>query len=325
MILAVGGGIGDPERAGEYLLTGTWSQAYGSPAMPVDGDPAGHRHDGRPGVGCLGLGEGGPGRCPGACRLGDPRLDRRWDHLRAHQLGRRHPRDRQQRLPRGRLLDEVAGDADAVADRRDEIIEAMSATAKPYFGDVAEMTYAELLERYVALSALGRHGRYEDGAWLDPTHRARFLALLQRAEARLNPVDSGPIATLFADPASTDDPGAAVAALVQAHPAARTALLHPADVAHFRTVARMPGKPVPFVPVLDADVRRWYQSDSLWQSHSDLYDADQVLHHPRTDRGRWDQPGRRARGRSSRPLRDHCRVGPGRRGRGRPRARRRWP
>ncbi len=39
----------------------------------------------------------------------------------------------------------------------------------------------------------------------------------------------------------------------------------------------MPGKPVPFVPVIDGDVRRWYQSDSLWQSHSDLYDADQVL------------------------------------------------
>ncbi|MCU0263725.1 MAG: DUF1729 domain-containing protein [Candidatus Nanopelagicales bacterium] len=42
-------------------------------------------------------------------------------------------------------------------------------------------------------------------------------------------------------------------------------------------MARRPGKPVPFVPVVDADVRRWYQSDSLWQSHSDLYDADQVL------------------------------------------------
>jgi fatty acid synthase len=53
--------------------------------------------------------------------------------------------------------------------------------------------------------------------------------------------------------------------------------MHPADVAHFLSVARMPGKPVPFVPVIDADVRRWYQSDSLWQSHSDLYDADQVL------------------------------------------------
>ena len=41
----------------------------------------------------------------------------------------------------GRLLDEVAGDADAVERRREEIITAMAATAKPYFGDVADMTY----------------------------------------------------------------------------------------------------------------------------------------------------------------------------------------
>jgi hypothetical protein len=40
---------------------------------------------------------------------------------------------------------------------------------------------------------------------------------------------------------------------------------------------RRPGKPVNFVPVIDADVRRWYKADSLWQSHDDRYDADAVL------------------------------------------------
>ena len=34
--LCVGGGIGTPERAAEYL-SGRWSQAYGFPNMPVDG------------------------------------------------------------------------------------------------------------------------------------------------------------------------------------------------------------------------------------------------------------------------------------------------
>ena len=34
--LCVGGGIGTPERAAEYL-SGTWSQRYGFPIMPVDG------------------------------------------------------------------------------------------------------------------------------------------------------------------------------------------------------------------------------------------------------------------------------------------------
>src|SRR5699024_924156 len=43
----------------------------------------------------------------------------------------------------GRLLDEVAGDADAVAERRDEIIAAMDGTAKPYFGDLTDMSYAQ--------------------------------------------------------------------------------------------------------------------------------------------------------------------------------------
>ena len=34
--LCVGGGIGTPERAAEYL-SGSWAEAYGFPAMPVDG------------------------------------------------------------------------------------------------------------------------------------------------------------------------------------------------------------------------------------------------------------------------------------------------
>ncbi len=42
-------------------------------------------------------------------------------------------------------------------------------------------------------------------------------------------------------------------------------------------VCARPGKPVNFVPAIDGDVRRWYKSDALWQSHDDRYDADQVL------------------------------------------------
>ncbi|MGB7982097.1 MAG: fatty acid synthase subunit beta domain-containing protein, partial [Candidatus Nanopelagicales bacterium] len=274
--LAVGGGIADPQRAGA-LLTGTWSLAHGAPKMPVDAILLGTvtmataestASDSVKAALAATPGHDGwvtRGAIAGGTTSGRSGLDADI-HFLANSAARA-----------AALLDEVAGDAAEVAARRPEIVAALAATAKPYFGDVADMTYAELLERFVALTALGRHGRYEDGAWLDPTHRARFVALLQRAEARLDPVDSGPIPTRFADPESVDDPAAALTALMQAHPAARTALLHPADVAHFLTVARMPGKPVPFVPVLDADVRRWYQSDSLWQSHSDRYDADQVL------------------------------------------------
>ena len=82
----------------------------------------------------------------------------------------------------GRLLDEVAGDADAVAERRDEIIAAMAGTAKPYFGDVGEMTYARWLHRYVEL-AIGAGDSTADtrkghSPWLDVTWRDRWAEML---------------------------------------------------------------------------------------------------------------------------------------------------
>ena len=76
----------------------------------------------------------------------------------------------------GRLLDDVAGDADAVAERRDEIIAAMADTAKPYFGDVADMTYLQWLQRYVEL-AIG------DGDSTADTKQRRF-AVARRQLAR---------------------------------------------------------------------------------------------------------------------------------------------
>ncbi len=276
VVLAVGGGIADPERAGA-LLTGTWAHVHGAATMPVDAILLGtvtmatRESAASPSVkAALAAAAGHDGWVPRGKVAGGTTSGRSGLNADIHFLDNSAARA-------ARLLDSVAGDEAAVQAQRAEIIEALAATAKPYFGDVAEMTYAGMLERFVVLTALGRNGRYEDGAWLDGTHRSRFVALLQQAEARLNPADTGRIATLFADPASVDDPVAALERLIATYPAARTALIHPADVAHFMTVARMPGKPVPFVPVIDGDVRRWYQSDSLWQSHSDLYDADQVL------------------------------------------------
>ena len=77
----------------------------------------------------------------------------------------------------------VAGDADAVAARRDEIIAAIAGTAKPYFGDIDEMTYAEWLTRYLEVSYMG--------SWVDASWARRFEQMIARTEARLNgqPVD----------------------------------------------------------------------------------------------------------------------------------------
>src|ERR1700744_980724 len=106
--------------------------------------------------------------------------------------------------------------------------------------------------------------------------------MLQRAEARLHPQDSGPIDTLFADAALLERPDEAIAALVARYPDAETVLLHPADVPFFVTLCKTLGKPVNFVPVIDKDVRRWWRSDSLWQAPAARYDTEEVCIIPAT-------------------------------------------
>ncbi|MFC9998648.1 fatty acid synthase subunit beta domain-containing protein [Nocardia sp. NPDC127526] len=295
VIVCVGGGIGTPERATEYL-TGAWSQRHGYPAMPLDGVLVGTAAmatleattapevkqllvdtPGTPDWVAAGTATGG--MASGRSQLGAD----------IHEIDNAASRT-------GRLLDEVAGDAEAVAARRAEIIEALDRTAKPYFGDVAAMTYTEWLERYVELAVgLDRRKDFDCGGdfgdaiaeatrsvWLDITWRDRFAEMMRRTESRLNPADRGEIATLFADDAEFEEPVRALCALKEAYPAADHTVLHPADVPFFVALCKTPGKPVNFVPVVDGDVRRWWRSDSLWQAHDPRYSADQVCVIPGT-------------------------------------------
>ncbi len=273
--ICVGGGIGTPENAAQYL-TGRWSLTHGYPLMPVDGILVGTaamaclEATTSPSVKQLLVDTGGTDEWVGAGKaLNGMASGRSQLGADIHEIDNSASRC-------GRLLDEVAGDADAVARRRDEIIAAMAATAKPYFGDVAEMTYLQWLTRYVELAGPAT------GGWLDVTWRDRFAAMLQRAEARLDAAESGPIATLFDDEALLDDPDRALAALTGRYPDAATVLLHPADAPFFVELCKTLGKPVNFVPVIDKDVRRWWRSDSLWQAHDPRYTADQVCIIPGT-------------------------------------------
>lgn len=289
LTICVGGGIGTPERAAEYL-SGRWAETYGFPLMPVDGILVGTAAmatleattspqvkqllvDTKGTDQWVGAGKAQGGMASGRSQLGAD----------IHEIDNTASRC-------GRLLDEVAGDADAVAERRDEIIAAMANTAKPYFGDVADMTYQQWLQRYVEL-AIGDGSSTADtkrdhSPWLDITWRDRFEEMLQRAEARLNPADAGRIETLFPATAEgealLEDPQRAIAELLARYPEAETLRLHPADVPFFITLCKTLGKPVNFVPVIDKDVRRWWRSDSLWQAHDARYDADQVCVIPGT-------------------------------------------
>ncbi|WP_026161303.1 type I polyketide synthase [Corynebacterium ciconiae] len=266
-VLLVGGGIGTPERAADYI-TGRWAEAYGVVAMPVDGVLVGTAamaareactspqvkqalvettgpNDWVPAGGAKG------GMASGRSQLGAD----------IHEIDNSFARA-------GRLLDEVAGDAEAVDARREEIITAINATCKKYFGDLKQMSYRAWLERYLELS--GPDGR----EWVDKTWYLRFCHMLQRAEARLSPADHGEHPSQLSPLEITDDPAAAVAEAGAVYDLDRR--LHPADVEWFIAELRTPGKPANFVPVIDENVRRWWRSDSLWQAHDSRYSADEV-------------------------------------------------
>ncbi|MEU1959654.1 fatty acid synthase subunit beta domain-containing protein [Nocardia sp. NPDC019304] len=295
VVVCVGGGIGTPERATEYL-TGQWAVRHGYPVMPLDGVLVGTAAMATleattapevkqllvdtPGTpDWVGAGTASGGMASGRSQLGAD----------IHEIDNAASRT-------GRLLDEVAGDADAVAARRDEIIAALNATAKPYFGDLSTMTYQEWLERYIELAVgLDRRKDFDCGSdlgdaiaeatrsvWLDITWRDRFAEMVRRTESRLHPADRGEIPTLFASDEDFEDPVGALCALKDAYPATAQTLLHPADVPFFIALCKTPGKPVNFVPVVDGDVRRWWRSDSLWQAHDPRYSADQVCVIPGT-------------------------------------------
>lgn len=277
--VCVGGGIGTPERAADYL-SGRWAQDYGFPLMPIDGILVGTaamatlESTTSPSVKKMLVETGGTDQWIGAGKAqGGMASSRSQLGADIHEIDNSASRC-------GQLLDEVAGDADAVAERRDEIIAAMAKTAKPYFGDVGDMTYLQWLRRYVEL-AIGEGNSTADTAapgspWLADTWRERFAEMLKRAEARLHAKDFGPIETQFGDAALLEDPERAITTLVTHYPDAETVQLHPANVPFFISLCKTLGKPVNFVPVIDKDVRRWWRSDSLWQAHDARYDADQV-------------------------------------------------
>ncbi|MBV8179393.1 MAG: DUF1729 domain-containing protein [Mycobacterium sp.] len=288
--VCVGGGVGTPERAAEYL-SGRWAESYGFPLMPVDGILVGtaamatRESTTSPSVKRMLVGTQGTDHWISAGKAqGGMASSRSQLGADIHEIDNSASRC-------GRLLDEVAGDAEAVAGRRDEIIAAMANTAKPYFGDVGEMTYLQWLQRYVELTIGDGNSTADTAApgspWLADTWRDRFEQMLQRAEARLHSQDHGPIETLFAssDEAGVrllENPDEAVSTLLTHYPDAQTVQLHPADVPFFVTLCKTLGKPVNFVPVIDKDVRRWWRSDSLWQAHDARYEADQVCIIPGT-------------------------------------------
>uniref|UniRef100_UPI0028AFA55E fatty acid synthase subunit beta domain-containing protein n=1 Tax=Corynebacterium variabile TaxID=1727 RepID=UPI0028AFA55E len=277
VVLCVGGGIGTPERAADYL-TGSWATALGLPAMPVDGIMVGTAAMtakeakttpeikqllvDTPGVAdetgsALTAPNGGwiaPGHSAGGATSG-------LSHLRAdiHEVDNSAAKCM-------RLIQEIGSNLEAVSARRDEIIAALNKTAKPYFGELEEMTYAQVVRRFAELSF----------PWVDPSWLSRFHLLLQRVEARLSDADHGEVVTLFPTEQDAAQPDEAIARLIEAYPAAENDTLTPLDTAWFLVMCRKFPKPVGFVPAIDEDLLAWWGKDCLWQSQDTRYSADQV-------------------------------------------------
>lgn len=258
VLLAVGGGIGTPARGTEYLL-GSWAQRYGLPLAPVDAIMVG--------TAVMAAKESTASESVKqalvAAHSGDVVSGRSDLGADIHELDSSFARA-------GRILDEVAGDAAAVEARRSEIIEAIGRTCKPYFGDFGEMSYSEWLQRYLELS-------YLDG-WVDESWFSRFTRMVARAEARLHPTDHGEIELCVE--VDRENPAEAIDQLTELY---GDTALHPTDAAWFIQLVDGPGKPANFVPVIDADVRRRWRRDTLWQAHDEHYEADEVCIIPGTE------------------------------------------
>ena len=277
LVLCVGGGIATEEQAAT-LLHGTWSRKYSLQPMPVDAVFLGticmatleaktslqvkeslvHTQGTSKWVFA---GENEGGMTSGKSQLN---ADIHYVDNFAAQCGR--------------LLDSVAGKADEVHAKYEEIIVALNKTAKPFFGEVEDMTYEALLLRMIELMKVGRYDLYEDGCWPDRSYRERFADMIWRSEARLHPKQEGKIESFLCNLEALDHPEQVLSQFTTLFPESQTQLLHPSDKNFFlNKVCKRPGKPVNFVPVIDADVRRWYKSDSLWYSHDERFNADQVL------------------------------------------------
>ncbi|OHQ53817.1 type I polyketide synthase [Corynebacterium sp. HMSC070H05] len=266
-VLTVGGGVYSPERAAE-LITGRWSEKFGLPAMPVDGvfvgtvamatkeakatDSVKQLLVDTPGLPPENNG-GWVGRGRGVAGVASSQ---------SHLLADLHDLDNSF-AKAARFIASL--DIEEYAAHREEIIEALSKTAKPYFGDVETMTYAEWVERFVELA----------DPFIDQTWNARFVALLQRIEARLNEADHGEIPTLFPDDVEIS-PREGLQTLLQHYPQACEVVVSPRDAAWWIGLHYAYPKPMPWVPALDADLKSWFGKDTLWQAQDERYTADQV-------------------------------------------------
>ena len=183
----------------------------------------------------------------------------------------------------------------AIAANKWEIISRLNADfQKPFFGrkadgtvaELEDMTYAECLTRMVDLMTIksGDNAPEAELHWVHPSYFERTLQMLQRAERIFSTGGD----SLVEQQTLRSTPYEHITALCAVWPKMEATLLADRDIHFFLHTCRSRafGKPVNFVPVIDADLEYWFKKDSLWYSEMIRAVPDQdaqrvcVLHGP---------------------------------------------
>ncbi|MDR1447603.1 MAG: DUF1729 domain-containing protein [Candidatus Ancillula sp.] len=279
VVLCVGGGIGAPSRAADYI-SGDWALKYRLVKMPVDGVLVGtaamttKEAYTTPEIKELLLKTEGISIDDNNGWVGEKKskggMTSSLSHLRAdiYEIDN-------DSAACARLILEVSDNPELLTTEREKIIETLNKTAKKYFGDIDKMTYLEFVQRFADLCFLPGQKDPEE-SWVD-----RFYDLLQRVEARIIDKDSGDFISLFAsidslfDKNNVLDYEGAISRLKTNYQAIETTFVTTVDEMWFIELCRKHPKPVPFIPCIDNELFKWWGSDSLWQSQDSRYKASE--------------------------------------------------
>lgn len=154
-----------------------------------------------------------------------------------------------------------------LAQNKKSVIEKLNRDfAKPWFAQkkdgtvvdtIGEMTYEEVVLRMIRLMFVAHEKR-----WVDLSLRNLTGDFCRRVEERFAGEMRPSILQSFLE---LDSPVEFVKKFFNTYPAACEQLVTSEDAAFFLAISQRPGqKPVPFIPVLDADFGVWFKKDSLW-------------------------------------------------------------
>jgi len=280
LILVGGSGFGDVEEVWPYL-TGEWSKKYGVQAMPYDGFLFASRvmvaKEAHTSTSVKQLIVDAPG-------VGDDKWEQTYDKPTGgiltvtSELGEPIHKVATRGVKLWREFDDTVfalpkeKRAPWLKEKKQYVIKRLNADfQKVWFGakddgspcDVDEMTYGETIRRMVKLMYVKHEKR-----WIDRTLRDLTGDWVRRTEERVSEVQPGQHAiSELQSFVELEEPFEFMERFFKKYPAANTQLLAATDARYFLAICQRPGqKPVPFIPVLDADFSIWFKKDSLWQA-----------------------------------------------------------